>query len=320
MDDAAAAIGRYATSPFQIPWKGWVRVAKRMFARFGEADISLRCAGVAFFTFFSIFPAIAAAVLTYGLFLDRTLLRTHLDSIQPLIPPQAYTIISDRLDALLAQPEAGLGIGLVLSLGIALWSGSRGVGSLVGLISEAYREDDERNFIVSALLSVGLTVGGIIFLAVAILTVAALPALFLALPLGAYFEWLVLLLRWPLLFLFVMSALMVLYRLGPDRKDAKLVWLVPGAFVGTLGWLALSLGFSFYVQNFGNYSATFGSLSVAVVTMLWMYYSILVFASGAILNAEAEMQTRMDSTTGPPKPVGQRGAVVADQIPEMPED
>ncbi len=319
MEKLESRSGKYAESPFQIPLKGWWPIAKRVFARFGEADISLRCAGVAFFTFFSIFPAIAASVLTYGLFLDRETLRDHLAAIQSFVPPQAFTIISERLDALLSQPEAGLGFGLLAALAIALWSGSRGVGSLVGLISEAYREDDDRSFIVSALLSVGLTLGGIIFLAVAIVTVAALPAIFLALPLGEHFEWLVLLLRWPLLFLFVMAALMVLYRLGPDRSDARAVWLIPGAFVGTLGWVLLSILFSFYVENFGNYSATFGSLSVAIVTMLWLNYSILIFAMGAILNAEAEHQTRMDTTTGAPKPIGHRGAVVADHVPEMTE-
>lgn len=308
--------GKYAETPFQIPLKGWWPIAKRVAVRFGKADISLRCAGVAFFTFFSIFPAIAASVLTYGLFLNRETLRTHLAAIEPFVPHQAFTIISDRLEALLSQPETGLGFGLVLALAIALWSGSRGVGSLVGLISEAYREDNKRSFLTSALLSIGLTLGGIVFLAVAIVTVAALPAVFLALPFGSSFEWLVLLLRWPLLFLFVMAALMVLYRLGPDRSNAQLVWLLPGALIATIGWLLLSALFSLYVENFGNYSATFGSLSVAVVTMLWLNYSILIFAVGALLNAEAEYQTRMDSTTGEPKPIGLRGAIVADTVPD----
>lgn len=313
---AGAGAGKYAETPFQIPLKGWWPILKRVYARFIEADISIRCAGVAFFTFFSIFPAIAASVLTYGLFLDRQVLRTHLGAIEPFLPPEAFTIISDRLDALLAQPETGLGLGLLFALAVALWSGSRGIGSLVGLMSEAYRENDKRSFIVSALLSIGLTVGGIVFLAVAIVTVAALPAIFLILPFGEFFERLVLLLRWPLLFLFVMAALMVLYRLGPDRKDAQLVWLVPGAFISTVGWVLLSLLFSFYVENFGNFSATFGSLSVAVVTMLWLNYTILIFTLGALLNAEAEYQTRIDTTVGAPKPMGLRGAVVADEVPK----
>ncbi len=311
-----AQTGKYAATPFQIPLKGWWPIVKRVFVRFNAADISLRCAGVAFYTFFSIFPAIAAGVLTYGLFLDRETLRDHLATIQSFVPPQAYTIISDRLEALLSQPETGLGFGLALALAIALWSGSRGVGSMVGLISEAYREDEKRSFVTTALLSVSLTLGGILFLTVAILSVAALPAIFLALPFGSSFEWLVLLLRWPLLFLFVMGALMVLYRLGPDRSDAQFIWLLPGAIVATIGWMLLSGLFSFYVENFGNYSATFGSLSVAIVTMLWLNYSILVFAIGAILNAEAEYQTRIDTTTGPPKPMGYRGAVVADHVPD----
>ena len=314
--EEARELGRYAQTPWQITWKGWKKIFWRSVSRFSEADISLRCAGVAFFTFFSIFPALAAGVLTYGLLLDRNTLRDHLASIQPLLPADAYNLIAERLESLLSQPETGLGIGLLFSLAIALWSGSRGVGSLVGLVSQTYRERDERNFLVSAALSLGLTFGGIICFAIAVFTVAALPALFLALPFGSVFETTVLWLRWPLLAAFVVLGLTVLYRLAPDRDAPSFVWLLPGALFAGLMWIGVSFGFSIYVEQFGNYSATFGSLSIAVVTMLWIYYSVTVFALGGVLNAEAELQTRVDTTTGSPKPLGQRGAVVADNLPE----
>lgn len=308
--------GRYATSPTEIPWDGWKDILARVARRFTEADISLRAAGVAFFTFFSIFPAIAAAVLLYGLFLDRETLRQHLATIQPQVPDQAFSIIDSRLEALLAQPQTGIGIGLAASLAIAFWSGSRGVGSLVTLMTKAQREEEERNFFVAAALSIGLTLAGIFGFAIAVFLVAAIPAAVAALPLPTYFETLALWLRWPILAVFIIGALIVLYKIAPDRKSAQLGWVWPGALLAGSLWLLLSIMFSIYVQNFGNYSATFGTLSAAVVLMLWLYYSIMVFAIGAVFNAEIEYQTRTDTTSGAPRPMGKRGAIVADTMPE----
>lgn len=307
--------GCFAVSPRQIPWQGWKSILPRIGSRFVEADISLRSAGVAFFTFFSIFPGLTAAVLVYGLFLDRETLRQHLATVEPLLPDAAFSIINTRLEALLAQPQTGLGIGLAVSLAIAFWSGSRGVGSLVTLLTIAHREKEERSFLSAALLSLGLTLAGIIGFAIAIILVAAIPAAAAALPLPDYFETLALWLRWPILLVFILGALMALYRLAPDRRAPAMRWLWPGAVAAAIVWVLLSVLFSIYVQNFGNYSATFGALSAAVVMMLWLYYSIMVFAMGAVLNAEIEYQTRTDTTAGLSRPVGDRGAVVADNMP-----
>ena len=177
------------------------------------------------------------------------------------MPEAALAIIRDRLTQLVQQPASGLGIGLVVSLGIALWSGSRGVNALVLAIGEAYHEDDDRGFLASALLSIGLTLGGIVFVGVALAAIAVVPAVLNNLQLGSTFETAVNWLRWPLLALFVIVAVAVLYRLAPDRDDARWEWLTPGAVTATVLWLVLSALFSLYVEYFGNYSATFGSLA-----------------------------------------------------------
>ena len=312
----ADAIGRYAARPTQIPWAGWKRVAVRTYQQIGKADLSLRCAGVAFFAFLSVFPVLACFVLVYGLFADTTSLNEHMSAVRQLAPQSVMNVIEERLNALLSQPQVGLGVGLVVSFLIALWSGSRGTNALVDTVSSAYHEDEERHFLASAFLSLGLTLGALVFTSLALFTVAILPALISMIAVQDFAETIALWARWPALAFFVVISICVLFRLAPHRHGAKWSWIMPGAILATVLWIALSVLFSIYVEQFSNYSATFGSLSVAVVMMLWIYYSTMVIALGAALNAELEHQTKVDTTVGPNAPMGERNAHVADTLPE----
>jgi membrane protein len=92
-------------------------------------------------------------------------------------------------------------------------------------------------------------------------------------------------------------------------------WLSLGAVVATVLWVAASVGFSFYVSNFGSYGETYGSLAGVVVLLLWFWITALVVLLGAEINAEAEAQTVSDTTKGEPQPLGERGAVKADEPP-----
>jgi membrane protein len=159
-----------------------------------------------------------------------------------------------------------------------------------------------------------LTFLGGLFLFFTVLTVGAVPALMRVLRLPKDIESLVELIRWPILAAAVVVAVICLYRFAPDREDAKWRWIVPGALVASAAWMLFSLAFSLYVDNFASYDATFGSVAAIVVLMLWLYYTIFIFVVGAVLNAELEMQTIQDSTTGPPLPMGERGAYVADHV------
>ena len=313
--EAHYAAGRHADKPSEIPKRGWWAILKRTYQTMGDKDLGLMCAGVAFYGFLSVFPIVAAAVLIYGLIASPESLQAQLEVLKPGIPQAAYDIIQERLQALVNQPATGLGIGLVVSLGLAIWSGSRGTNALVLAIGEAYHEDDDRGFLASAALSILLTLGAMAFIGFALVCIAVLPAVLNAFALGPTFESVLNWLRWPLLAVFVIVAIAVLYKLAPDRDDAKMRWLTPGAVVAAILWLVLSVGFSLYVEYFGNYSATFGSLAGAVVMMFWIYYSVMVFVFGAALNGQMELQTQKDTTTGSHESMGNRGAFVADNTP-----
>jgi membrane protein len=124
--------------------------------------------------------------------------------------------------------------------------------------------------------------------------------------------------RWVLLALVVIGALAVIYRVAPDRDAPRFRWVSVGALVAAVLWLIGSLLFSLYVNNFGSYNKTYGALAGAVVLMLWLYLTSYIVLLGAEINAEAERQTRRDTTKGDPVPLGERRAVAADQVAEGP--
>jgi len=123
-------------------------------------------------------------------------------------------------------------------------------------------------------------------------------------------------LRWPAMFVLAILGLAVLYRYGPSRRRAKWRWLSVGSVFAASVWLLVSVLFSWYLGNFANYNATYGSLGAVVGLMMWMWMwlSTIVVLVGAELNSEIEHQTARDSTIGPPKPLGVRGAVMADTV------
>ncbi|MCB1438788.1 MAG: YihY/virulence factor BrkB family protein [Nitratireductor sp.] len=305
----------FADTPFGIGPASMLQALWRAARMLIDSDASLRCAGVAFFSFLALFPLIAAAVILFGLLADTALIDRIMIQAAAFLPEGPQELIRGQLEALTSQPSRGLGIGLFLTVGFALWSGSRGVNALVYALTRAYKESGERAFLGGTLISIGLTLGGFAVASVAIFAVAIIPVVVSLVPMPLKAETLGLLLRWPLLALVVLVATLILYRLAPYRTAAKWRWLMPGAILATILWMILSLGFSFYVENFSSYDSTFGSLAAAVVLMLWMYYSSMVFVFGAGFNAELELLTMKDTTRGPPMPIGKRGAVVADTRP-----
>jgi membrane protein len=307
-------IGLTAEGPGRMPWRGWRRVIRRVVRRLGVEGLSTAAGGVAFFALMSLFPAIVAAVLIYGIFADPGIVREHLALIRHLIPTSAYKVLEDQITALVTRPATGLGWGLLISLVIAIWSASRGIAALIEIIGMAYRQKDNRSILKSILLSIVFTFLGGVFLLFTVLMVGAVPALLRVMWLPSGTETLVELVRWPILAAAIVAAILCLYRFAPDREEAKWRWIVPGALLASGAWMLFSLGFSLYVDNFASYDATFGSVAAIVVLMLWLYYTIFIIVVGAVLNAELEMQTVEDSTTGPPVPMGERGAYVADHV------
>ncbi|RUT35016.1 YihY/virulence factor BrkB family protein [Arsenicitalea aurantiaca] len=291
IEETTGATQASARGGFRKRWKSILLETGRSIV---DMDTSLRCAGVAFFGFLSLFPGIATVVLIYGLAADRENLADHAGTFQFVLPDLALDIVTTQLDRLISQPPSALGLGLLISVTIALWSGSRGVNALIYAMSRVRGEPDRRNFLVALLVSVGLTISGAIFLIVALVTVAGLPAITRLLPFPTATELIVLAIRWPILLGLSIAVVAALYRWGPDRHPRKFRYIWPGAFIASILWMLAGVVFSLYVENFGNFEASFGAMTAAVVLLLWMYNSALIFVLGAALNTQLEFHDRPD--------------------------
>jgi membrane protein len=307
--------GAAAETPAEIPPRGWWQVARRAWRESQRDQVPLMAAGVAFYSFLALFPAMIAAVLLYGLVRDPQDVEAQSRELTKALPADAASLLTDQLKAIASTPHQSLGLGLLVSLVLALWSASGGVGNIMSAVNIAYDEEETRGFVKRRLLALGLTLGAIVFVVVALALVAAAPAVLDGLIGGGPLRWALEAARWLGLVVVMAVALALLYRLAPDRDDPQLRWVSVGAVVATVIWVVASLGFSFYVDSFGSYNKTYGTLAGVVILLLWLWITMFVVLLGAEINAEAEQQTVRDTTVGPPRPLGQRNAVKADTVP-----
>ena len=313
--------GANANRPMDIPKRGWWQVAKRAWAESKTDQVPLLAAGVAFFSFLSLFPMMIAAVTVYGLVASRETVARQAEQLTEALPSDAASLITDQMNAIISTPEQSLGLGLIIALGLALWSASGGVGNMMTAVNVAYDEEETRGFVKRKLLALGFTLGGILFAAVAVGLIAVTPVLLDQFVPDGALRVLLEVGRWVLLLLAVMVALAVLYRFAPARNAPQFSWVSVGAALATVIWMIASLGFSLYVDNFGSYGKTYGALAGVAVLMLWLWITAFVVLLGAEMNAESEQQTVKDTTVGDPEPLGRRGAIKADTLPaEQPED
>lgn len=304
--------GAEAERPSEVPKRGWWQIVRRAWAEAKADQVPLLAAGVAFYAFLSLFPAMVALVLLYGLVADPADVTAQMESFAAALPAEAQALVTSQLQSLAASSQQSLGFGLLVAVALSLWSASAGVGNLITAINAAYDEEETRGLVRRKGLALGLTLGAIVFVVVAIGLVAVAPVVIEALGLPTWLEVVVEVGRWVGLLLAVMLALAVLYRTAPDRDAPKMRWVSVGAVVATVLWMLASAGFSLYVDNFGSYGRTYGPLAGVVVLMLWLWITSYAVLLGAEINAEAEQQTGRDTTRGEPQPMGQRGAVKAD--------
>jgi membrane protein len=306
--------GEDADRPSDIPRKGWLQVAKRGWAEAKADQVPLLAAGLAYYAFLALFPAIIAAVSLYGLFADPAQIVDQTTSLFQGLPAQARDLIVEQLRNQSSR-RTGLGIAAVISIVIALWSASGGVSQLLTAVNVAYDEEEERSFVAKRGLALLVTLGAIVFMVIVFGLVAVLPAVLGRLDLGPL-SWVLQILRWVLIAAIVSVALAVIYRIGPDRDAPKIRWVSVGAVVATVLWLIASIGFAIYVATFGSYAKTYGAVAGIVVMLFWLWITSYAILLGAEINAEAEQQTAKDSTRGPEQPLGRRGAVKADSVPD----
>ena len=306
--------GRQSSAPWQIPWTGWKDILWRTYQQLNEDRLLAVAAGVVFYGLLALFPAITAFVSVYGLFAKASDISSHLSIMAGILPAGAFDIFQDQVNRLVSKGDAKLGFGFIFGLGLALWSANSGMKAMMDALNVAYEEKEKRGFIKLNLVSLTFTVAAIVFLLLAMGAVVVVPLVLAYVGLGGESQMLLSWLRWPLLIAMIILGLAVLYRFGPSRREPRWQWLSVGSVLAVVTWLGSSVLLSWYLANFANYDATYGSLGAAIGLMLWMWVSFIVILFGAELNSEIEHQTARDSTVDGQKPLGARGVVMADTV------
>jgi membrane protein len=305
---------RHAATPSAIPARGWKDILLRVYSNIGDDRVMLVAAGVTFYALLAIFPAIAALVALYGLFADPSHIAAQVDKLAGVLPSGALDVLRDQLNRVAAQGSSKLGVAFIVGLAVSLWSANAGLKSIFDALNLVYDEDEKRGFIKLNLVSLCCTVAAIAFGLVAIGAIVALPAVFSSTATNDAASVAGRIARWPILFVIVGLALAFVYRYGPSRSTPRWRWITWGSAFAAVGWIAVSVLFSFYTANFANYNKTYGSLGAVIGFMIWIWLSTTVILIGAEIDAEMEHQTARDTTLGPAKPLGARGARLADRV------
>ena len=271
-------------------------------------------AGVVFYSLLALFPAITALVSLYGLFANASSINDHLASLNGILPTSAVDIVHEQIARLTAKSGTKLGLGFILGLCVALWSANAGIKALIDALNVVFEEKEKRGFIKLNLVSLAFTVSAIASLLVALSAVVILPILLNHLGLAHVTDALLRFARWPILLALVTLGLALIYRYGPSRREPRWQWVTVGSVFAALAWLGTSALLSWYLAGYAHYDTTYGSLGAGIGLMMWMWVSSIVILFGAQLNSEIEHQTAKDSTVEHDKPLGARGAVMADTV------
>ncbi len=308
--------GRRARGPFGIPRRGWLDVLWRTYQEMNNDRLSLVAAGVTFYVMLALFPAIGAFVSLYGLVADPATVQSQLSSLSGVVPSSLLDIVSGELERVSAGETSSLSLAFVGGLLFAIWSANKGIASLFDSMNVVYEEPETRGFFKRTLQTLAFTTGAIILLIVLVNVMVVLPNIFGFLGLSGVGK--IALTVLPILLALVLmgAGVSLVYRYGPSRAPARWRWLSVGSIFATVGWAVVSVLFTWYLSHFADYSATYGSLGAVIGMMMWIWVSAFVVLLGAELNAEIEHQTGVDSTTGEPVPLGQRGARMADTVGE----
>lgn len=306
--------GRHAQAPSEIGLRGWKDILIRVKEEISEDRVLAIAAGIAFFALLAIFPAIAAFVSLYGLFADPAAVGEHLDTLSGVIPGGGMDIIREQLTRVASQGQGKLGLTFLISLGLSLWSANGGTKALFDALNVVYEEREKRGFFKLTAISLLFTLGGIAFLLLAIGATIIIPLALSFVGMGGVAEMLLRIGRWPLLLVVIALGISLIYRFGPSREKAQWRWLTWGSAFAAVVWLAASMLFSWYAANFGSYNETYGSLGAVIGFATWIWLSAIVVLIGAEINAEMEHQTLRDTTIRAPRPMGRRGATMADTV------
>lgn len=306
-----------ADSPWKYGLSDWWNVIKRTWKEAHHDNVSVIAAGVAFFSLLAVFPLITAALSTFSYFADpgdvQGLTRTFAD----FLPGEAYAILDGQVNSVLAAPPLTASFGIVFSLGFAFISAGAGIRAMMRAMNVAYEEVESRNPVVFFLFGMMMTLGSLIFVWVSLFIIIGVSAALAHTNFAYSAGFATRTLPWILLVTIFCFACGVMYRFGPSRRPARKRWVLPGIGFALISWFAISFGFSKFVVYFGAYNETFGGLASVIILLIWLWLTAMAVILGAELNSELERQTIADTTRGPARPLGQRGATMADFIADQ---
>ena len=298
-DLSQAGDGERSPSPL-VSRANWKTILWRSYLRTGEDRLLATAGGVVFFALLAVFPAVTALVSSYGLFADPSTIGANLRSLALMLPEGSFQIVQDQIARVLDKGATALGTTFLFGLLLAIWSANAGVKAIIDALNVVYQVREKRSFLRLNLLSLAFTTGGIVALLVMVGAVVAFPLALDHIGLSPDSRDIVSLARWPLLLLVLLVGLSVLYRFGPSRTAMRGQWFGVGTLTAALLWIAGSSLLSWYLSNFGNYDATYGSLGAAIGLMMWMWMSAITVFCGAELNSEIERRRATDLMAGRP--------------------
>lgn len=308
------ACGREATSPLAIPIAGWRDILWRVKEELNDDHVTVVAAGVAFFGLLAFVPLLGSLVALYGLWADAADVTRHISAFSQVLPAAGGRLVRSVLEDVADRSDGQLSVSALAGVAVTLWSASRGMRSLIRALTIAYDEDARRGWVRERALSYGYTAIAIVVGALTIGVVVTVPTVLAFIGLSGWTGLALRWGRWIALAVVSVASLATLYRWGPARRPARWRWVVPGALLATILWLGGSSLLSVYVHRIASIDASYGPLGAVLVLMLWFFVASYAVLLGAELNAEMEHQTQVDTTVGPDRPMGERGAFVADHL------
>ncbi|WP_313085406.1 YihY/virulence factor BrkB family protein [Pseudomonas sp.] len=266
---------------------GSFELLKRALKEFSNDDMTTYASALAYRALFSLFPFLLFLIAMLGVLDLQEFFDWLREQVSLVLPPDALNLVNPVIDEMQNQKSGLLSMGIV----VALWSASIGIRSLMNAMNRAYDVEEGRPTWKLMLLAVAYTIGlALILLAVAALMVVGPRVMeWLAGQVGlkeivvTLWAWL----RWPVIVFLMMLVVAVLYYVTPDVEQ-EFRFITPGSVLAVIVWIAASVGFGLYVQNFGNYDATYGSIGAVIVLLLYFYISAAVLLFGAEMNAVIE--------------------------------
>lgn len=301
-----------ARKPKELKPKDWWKIFKRIIKQIKTDHIIIVAPGVAFFLFLAVFPAILALVSLYGLVFNPEQVQEQLSQLTVILPADAGELITGTLSRISEQPDPQLEWELIITLFISLWTANLGTKALFRGINIVYEEKSNRNFFQLNGISLLFTISGIVVGIISLALIVGFPVLIKHLDVPPFISNLIAFGRWIFLGIIIIIFLAIIYKFAPERRNAQFRWVTWGSVIATLLWLGASWGFSYYVENFGNFDKKYGAVASVVILMLWFLITSFLILFGAEINSEMEYQTKKDTTIGKNRPLGERDAFHAD--------